>query len=182
MEQIHTFARKLKILLIMALIKNFKDKSPKWGRNCYFSENATLIGDITMGDDCSVWFSAVIRADVDGVRMGNRVNVQDNACIHQAGGKPVVLEDDVTLGHGAIVHACTVRKGALIGMNAVVLDGAEVGEGAVVAAGAVVLGNTKVGAHEIWAGVPAKKMNKATDPGEAEWFADEYVKLKEFYK
>ena len=166
----------------MALIKNFKDKSPKWGRNCYFSENATLIGDITMGDDCSVWFSAVIRADVDGVRMGNRVNVQDNACIHQVGGKPVVLEDDVTLGHGAIVHACTVRKGALIGMNAVVLDGAEVGEGAVVAAGAVVLGNTKVGAHEIWAGVPAKKMNKAADPGEAEWFADEYVKLKEFYK
>ncbi len=166
----------------MALIKEFKGKSPKWGTNCYFSENATLIGDITMGDDCSVWFSAVIRADVDCVKMGNRVNVQDNACIHQAGGFPAILEDDVTLGHGAIVHACTVRKGALIGMNAVVLDGAEVGEGAVVAAGAVVLGKTKIGAHEIWAGVPAKKMNKAADPGEAEWFADEYVKLKEYYK
>lgn len=166
----------------MALIKDFNGKSPRWGKNCYFSENATIAGDVTMGDDCSVWFSAVIRADVDAVRMGSRVNVQDNACIHQAGGLPAILEDDVTLGHGAIVHACTVRRGALVGMNAVVLDGAEVGEGAVVAAGAVVLGGTKVGAHEIWAGVPARKMSKPADPGEAEKFAAAYVRLKEYYR
>lgn len=165
----------------MALIKDFRGKSPKWGKDCYFSENATIVGDVEMGDDCSVWFGAVIRADVDGVRMGSGVNVQDCACIHQAGGKPVILEDGVTLGHGAVVHACTVRRGALIGMNAVVLDGAEVGEGAIVAAGAVVTGGTVVGAHEIWAGIPARKVKDAR-PDQAEWFAQEYVRLKEEYR
>ena len=166
----------------MAIIKSIEGKTPRWGSNCFIAENATLCGDCTLGDDCSVWYSAVLRSDVDAIRCGNRVNIQDCACIHQTATMPCILEDDVSVGHGAVVHGAVVRKGALIGMNAVVLDGAEVGEGAVVAAGAVVLGNTKVGAHEIWAGVPAKKMNKAADPGEAEWFADEYVKLKEFYK
>lgn len=166
----------------MALIKSYRGKSPRWGSHCYFSENSTLVGDIVMGDDCSVWFSAVIRADVAEVRMGNGVNVQDCACIHVAGAHPAVLEDRVTVGHGAVVHACTVRRGALIGMNAVVLDGAEIGEGAIVAAGAVVLGGTKVGPFEIWAGVPARKMTKPADEGEAQWFADSYVRLKEDYR
>ena len=104
----------------MATIATVKGKTPKWGKDCFIAENATLAGDIIMGDDCSIWYGAVLRADVDAIRIGNRVNVQDNACIHQTNGFPVTLEDDVSVGHGAIVHAATVRKGALIGMNAVV--------------------------------------------------------------
>ncbi len=165
----------------MALIKKVRDKEPKWGNNCYFSENATLAGDITMGDDCSIWFGAVLRADVDAIRMGNRVNVQDCACIHQTQGSPVIIEDDVSLGHGAVVHACTLRKGALIGMNAVVLDNVEIGEGAIVAAGAVVLAGTKVGPYEIWGGIPAKMLKQAS-PDQARSFAEHYMYIKEWYR
>lgn len=164
----------------MALIVEAKGKAPHWGNGCFIAHNATLAGDITMGDDCSVWFGAVLRADVDAIRIGNRVNIQDNACIHQTAGSPVILEDDVSVGHGAIVHAATVRRGALIGMNAVVLDGADIGEGAIVAAGAVVLANTKVGAGEMWAGVPAQLM-KREDPAKALEFAKHYLYIKEWY-
>ena len=118
----------------MAFTREVNGKAPKWGERCYVADNATLAGDIEMGDDCSVWFSAVLRADVDAIRIGNRVNIQDCACLHQTGGSPVVLDDDVSIGHGAVVHACVIEKEALIGMNAVVLDGAVVGQGAVVAA------------------------------------------------
>lgn len=166
--------------IYMAIIKEVLGKAPRMGRGCYLAENATLVGDISMGDDCSVWFGAVLRADVDAIRMGNRVNIQDCACIHESAGKPTVLCDDVSLGHGAVVHACHIRKGALIGMNAVVLDDADIGEGAIVAAGAVVLAGTKVGSHEIWAGVPARKVKMAT-PGQAEQFAAHYVEYKEWY-
>lgn len=164
----------------MALIAEAKGKTPKWGERCYIADNATLAGDIIMGDDCSIWFGAVLRADVDCIRIGNRVNVQDNACIHQTAGSPVVLEDDVSIGHGAIVHAATVRRGALIGMNAVVLDDADIGEGAIIAAGAVVLAKTRVGAGEMWAGVPAR-MIKKEDPAKALEFAKHYMYIKEYY-
>lgn len=165
----------------MAIIKEVNGKAPQWGARCYLAENATLVGDITMGDDCSVWFGAVLRADVDAIRIGDRVNIQDCACIHQHRGRPVVIGDDVSLGHGAVVHACTIHRGALIGMNAVVLDGATVGEGSIIAAGAVVLANTVVGPNEIWAGVPARKVKDAT-PGTAETYAAHYVKYKEWYR
>lgn len=165
----------------MAFIVTAKGKAPHWGKECFIADNATLAGDITMGDDCSVWFGAVLRADVDAIRIGNRVNIQDNACIHQTAGSPVIIEDDVSVGHGAIVHAATVRRGALVGMNAVVLDGADIGEGAIVAAGAVVLANTKVGAGEMWAGTPAKLM-KREDPAKALEFAKHYLYIKEWYK
>lgn len=165
----------------MALIKTVNDKTPQWGDRCYIAENATLAGDIIMGDDCSVWFGAVLRADVDSIRMGNRVNVQDCACIHQTHGSPVVIEDDVSLGHGAVVHACTIRRGALIGMNAVVLDKADIGEGAVIAAGAVVLAGTSVGPYEIWGGIPAKMLKKAPE-GQAMAYAQHYMDIKEWYR
>lgn len=142
--------------------------------------NATLAGDIVMGNDCSVWFGAVLRADVDSIRIGDRVNVQDNACVHQTAGSPVLLEDDASIGHGAIVHAATVRRGALVGMNAVVLDNAEIGECAIVAAGAVVLAGTKVGSRELWAGVPAKFVKKL-DSDKALEFAKHYLYIKEWY-
>ena len=140
----------------MALIVEVRGKKPTWGKDCYFSENATLAGDITMGDDCSVWFGAVLRADVDAIRVGNGVNIQDCACVHQT------------------------AENALIGMNAVVLDGAEIGEGAIVAAGAVVLHGTKVGPYEIWAGVPARFVKKAT-PEQAANFAQHYLEIKGWY-
>lgn len=167
--------------ITMALIKEVNGKAPHCGERCYLAENATLVGGITMGDDCSVWFGAVLRADVDAIRIGSRVNIQDCACIHQTAGRPVVIDDDVSLGHGAVVHACTIRRGALIGMNAVVLDSAVIGEGAIVAAGAVVLAGTTVGAHEIWAGVPARKVKDAV-PGQAEAYARHYVAYKEWYR
>ncbi|MDR0186831.1 gamma carbonic anhydrase family protein [Prevotella brunnea] len=165
----------------MATIKTVKGKSPTWGKRCYIAENATLAGDIIMGNDCSVWFGAVIRADVAEVRIGNEVNIQDLACVHQSAGMPVVLEDGVSVGHGVVVHACTVRCGALIGMNATVLDGAEVGENSVVAAGAVVLAGTKIPANEIWGGIPARRL-KETSPHQARTFADNYLRTKKWYE
>lgn len=164
----------------MAFIKEVNGKAPSWGNNCYLAENAVLAGDVTMGDDCSVWFGAVLRADVDAIRMGCRVNVQDCACIHQSQGSPVVIEDDVSIGHGAVVHARRLRRGALVGMNATVLDGAEVGEEAIIAAGAVVLAGTKVGPCEIWAGVPARRVKEA-DREQALTFAKHYMEIKEWY-
>ena len=113
----------------MAIIKTVEGKTPRWGKNCFIAENAVLTGDCILGDDCSIWYSAVLRSDVDAIKCGNRVNVQDCACIHQTGTMPCILEDDVSVGHGAIVHGATVRKGALIGMNATVLDKADIGEG-----------------------------------------------------
>ena len=165
----------------MALIKSIKGLTPKWGKDCYFSENAAIVGEVTMGDECSIWFNAVVRGDVAPITIGNRVNVQDGACVHvtnQTG--PTIIEDDVSIGHNATVHACTVRRGALIGMGATVLDNAEVGEGAVVAAGALVLGGTKIGEHEIWGGVPAKFIKK-TRPNQAECFAQHYVEYSKWY-
>ena len=165
----------------MALIKEVQGKSPRWGERCYFSENATVIGDVSMGDDCSVWFGAIVRGDVNWIKIGNRCNVQDGAVLHttyKTG--PLEIEDDVSIGHLACVHACHIRKGALIGMNSTLLDHCDVGEGAIVAAGALVLAGTKIGDHEIWGGVPAKFLKK-TSENQAESFADHYVMYKEWF-
>lgn len=166
----------------MALIINVEGKAPAWGNGCYIADNATLAGDITLGDDCSVWFSAVLRADVDAIRCGNRVNIQDGAVVHQTGGIPCILGDDVSVGHCAVVHGATICRGALIGMNATVLDKAVIGEGAIVAAGAVVTQGTIIPAHEIWGGIPAKRI-KACAPGQAEEFARHYAGyIKDWYR
>lgn len=165
----------------MALIKEVQGKTPQWGERCYFSENATVIGDVVMGDDCSVWFGAIVRGDVNWIRIGNRCNIQDGAVLHttyKTG--PLEIEDDVSIGHLACVHACHIRRGALIGMNSTLLDHCDVGEGAIVAAGALVLAGTKIGDHEIWGGVPAKFLKK-TSEGQAESFADHYVMYKEWF-
>lgn len=165
----------------MAIIKTVYGKTPQWGSGCYFSETAAIVGEVTMGNECSVWFSAVVRGDVAPVTMGNRCNVQDGACVHVTNGTgPTVMEDDVTIGHNATVHACTLRSGCLIGMGATVLDKADVGEGAIVAAGALVLNGTKIGDHEIWGGVPAKFLKK-TSPDQAESFAAHYAQYAADY-
>ena len=141
----------------MALIKSYRGLAPKWGRDCYFSENATIVGDVTMGDECSVWFNAVVRGDVAPITIGNCTNIQDGSCVHVTFDTgPTHIGSYVTIGHNVTVHACTIHDHALIGMGSTLLDGCEVGEGSIVAAGALVLQNTKIPAGEIWGGVPAK--------------------------
>lgn len=170
----------------MALIKTICGLTPKWGKNCYFSENATIIGDVTLGDDCTVWFNAVIRGDVHYIKIGNRVNIQDGSCLHTLYKKAAIeIGDDVTVGHNVTLHGCTVHSGALIGMGSTVLDGAVIGEGAIVAAGALVLKNTQVGPGELWGGVPAKFIKKV-DPEQAkelnQGIAKHYVMYAQWYK
>ena len=129
----------------MALIKPVKGISPKFGNNSYLAENATIVGDVIMGDDCSVWFNAVVRGDVNYIRMGNKVNVQDGACIHCTYQKaPTNIGNNVSIGHHAIVHGCTVQDNVLIGMGSIVMDHCVIGSNSIIAAGAVVLENTKV--------------------------------------
>src|SRR5579872_7154204 len=148
----------------MALILPVKGLEPKFGNNCYLAENATIVGDVTMGDDCSVWFTAVVRGDVHYIRIGNKVNIQDGAIIHCTYQKALVnIGNNVSIGHRAIVHGCTVGDNVLIGMGAIIMDHAVIGENSIIAAGAVVLENTVVEPNSIYAGVPAKK-TKSTDP------------------
>jgi len=165
----------------MAIIKKVNGLEPRWGKECYFSENAAIVGDVEMGDECSVWFNAVVRGDVAYIKIGNRTNIQDGAVVHVTHDTgPTVIGNDVSIGHNATVHACTIHDGALIGMGATVLDDAEIGEGAIVAAGALVLSRTKIGPHEIWGGVPAKFIKK-TSPRQAEDFAAHYVAYSKWY-
>ncbi len=143
----------------MALIKPVNGIHPKFGEKCYLAENATVVGDVVMGDECSIWFNAVVRGDVHYIRMGNRVNVQDGAVIHCTYKKaPTTIGNNVSIGHNALVHGCTVKDNVLIGMGAIVMDNAVVGENSIIAAGAVVLENTNVESGSIYAGVPAKKV------------------------
>ena len=143
----------------MAIIKSVRGFTPKFGNDCYLAENATIIGDVVMGDGCSAWFQTVIRGDVNSIRMGNRVNVQDGAIIHCTYLKaPTVIGNNVSIGHRAIVHGCTVHDNVLIGMGAIVMDHAVVNEHSLIAAGAVVLENSHLEAGYIYAGVPAKKI------------------------
>ena len=141
----------------MALIKEVRGFTPQWGENCYFAENATVVGDVIMGEGCSVWFNAVLRGDVNSIRIGNHVNIQDGSVLHTLYEKSVVtIGDYVSIGHNVTVHGADIHDYALIGMGATLLDYAEIGEGAIIAAGALVLSNTIVPPYTLWAGVPAK--------------------------
>jgi carbonic anhydrase/acetyltransferase-like protein (isoleucine patch superfamily) len=147
----------------MALILPVKGIHPVFGKDCYLADNATITGEVVMGDECSVWFNAVIRGDVHSITIGNRVNIQDHAVIHCTYQKAkTVIGNNVSIGHSAIVHGCTLHDNVLIGMRAVVMDHAVIGENSMIAAGAVVLENTVVEPGSIWAGVPAKKVKQMT--------------------
>ena len=151
----------------MALIKEVRGFTPIIGDNTYLADNATIIGDVVVGKDCSIWFNAVLRGDVNSIRIGNRVNIQDGSVLHTLYQKSVVeIGDDVSIGHNVVVHGAKIENGALIGMCAIVLDHAVIGEGAIVAAGSVVLSGTKVEPGSIYAGVPAKFV-KTVDPEQA---------------
>lgn len=148
----------------MALIKEVRGFVPKIGKNAYLAENATIVGDVVIGDDCSIWFNAVLRGDVNSIRIGDRVNIQDGSVLHTLYQKSTVeIGDDVSVGHNVVIHGAKIENGALIGMGAVVLDHAVIGEGAIVAAGSVILSGTQVEPGSIYAGVPAKFVKKV-DP------------------
>ena len=147
----------------MALIKSVRGKSPLFGENCWLAENATVVGEVEMGAFCSVWFNAVIRADVNSIKIGNRVNIQDGACIHCTFEKhATVIGDNVSIGHNAIVHGCTVEENVLIGMGAIVMDRCYIEKNSIIAAGAVLLEGTRVESGSIYGGVPAKKIKDLT--------------------
>ncbi len=155
----------------MALVLPVNGIHPQFGQNCYLADNATVVGEVTMGDNCSVWFNAVVRGDVNAITIGDNTNIQDGAIIHCTyKTAATIIGSKVSIGHNAIVHGCTVHDNVLIGMGAIVMDHAVVHSGTIIAAGAVVLENTLVEANSIYAGVPARKV-KAIDSKRDEVFA-----------
>ena len=151
----------------MAIIRNVRGFTPKIGKDTFLADNAVVVGDVTIGDECSIWFGAVLRGDVNTITLGNRVNVQDGSVLHTLYQKSTIeIGDDVSIGHNVTIHGAKIHDMALIGMGSVVLDDAEIGKGAIIAAGSVVLKGTKVGPHELWAGSPAK-FKKMVDPAQA---------------
>ncbi|MCD8528644.1 MAG: gamma carbonic anhydrase family protein [Chitinophagales bacterium] len=170
----------------MALIKSLFGIEPQFGSNCWLAETATVIGKVKMGNDCSIWFNAVLRGDVNDITLGNKVNVQDNAMIHCTYQKAATtIGNEVSIGHNAIVHGCTIEDKVLIGMGAIVMDHAHVGTGAIIAAGAVVRENEKIPPYTLWAGIPAKQV-KELDPKTSveklEKLANNYVMYSAWYK
>ncbi len=143
----------------MAIIKEVRGKSPVFGEECWFAENSVIVGDVKMGSFCTVWFSAVVRGDVNSITIGDRVNIQDNATIHCTyETAATIIGNDVSIGHNAIVHGCTLHNQVLVGMGSIIMDNAIIGEGAIVAAGSVVLANSVIEPGMIYAGSPARKI------------------------
>lgn len=170
----------------MALIKELRGIIPKFGEDCFLAENSTIIGDVEMGNQCSVWFNAVVRGDVNSIRMGDRVNVQDGAVIHCTFEKTkTLIGNDVSIGHNALVHGCTIHDKVLIGMGAIVMDDAVVESNCIIAAGAVVLQNSHLKSGFIYAGVPAKAVKPLSEElskGEIERIAANYIHYSSWYK
>lgn len=141
------------------MIKEVRGKSPKIGTDCFIAENATIVGEVTMGNQCSIWFNAVIRGDVHFIKMGNKVNVQDGAVIHCTYQKsPTTIGNNVSIGHNAIVHGCTVHDNVLVGMGSIIMDDCVVESNSIIAAGAVLTKGTHVRSGSVFAGMPAKKI------------------------
>ncbi|HVZ57489.1 MAG TPA: gamma carbonic anhydrase family protein [Chitinophagaceae bacterium] len=170
----------------MALILPVQDKHPRFGTNCYLAPNATIVGDVETGDDCSIWFNAVVRGDVNFIRLGNKVNIQDGACIHCTYQKcGTTIGNNVSIGHHAIIHGCVLHDNVLVGMGAIVMDNAVVHSHTIIAAGAVVLENTVCEAGSIYAGVPAKKVKDIPAEligGEIDRIANNYVFYADWFR
>lgn len=171
----------------MALIKKVRGYTPVFGKNCFLADNATIVGQVSIGDDCTVWFNAVVRGDVHAITIGDRTNIQDGVVIHATYERAAtIIGSDVSVAHNAVVHGCTIEDKVLIGMGAIIMDHAHIGEGAVIAAGAVVLPNTIVPEGKIFGGIPARELKDTGEnmmevimrtarnyPMYAEWFRDE---------
>jgi len=169
----------------MAIIKKVRNIEPSWGNNCFFADNSVIVGEVVMGDNCSVWFNAVVRADVHSITIGDNTNIQDGTVIHCTyKTAKTVIGSNVSIGHNAIVHGCTLEDSVLIGMGAIVMDHAHIGEGSIIAAGAVVLENTVVEPGCIYAGVPAKMVKEVgSELGKVfERTAKNYVMYADWYK
>ena len=170
----------------MPVILPVEGVSPIFGENCFIAPNATIVGDVVMGNQCTIWFNTVVRGDVNSIRMGNKVNIQDGAVIHCTYQRSkTIIGNNVSIGHNAIVHGCTIHDFVLVGMGAIVMDNAEIGSNSIIAAGAVVLENTKIEEGSIYAGVPAKKVKNisaALINGEINRIAENYVKYAGWFK
>jgi carbonic anhydrase/acetyltransferase-like protein (isoleucine patch superfamily) len=170
----------------MPLILPVEGVTPQFGENCFIAPNATIVGDVVAGEDCSFWFNSVVRGDVNSIRMGNKVNVQDGAVIHCTYQRSkTIIGNNVSIGHNAIVHGCTIHNDVLIGMGAIIMDNAEIGSNSIIAAGAVVLEGTKVEEGTIYAGVPAKRVkaiSKELINCEINRIADNYVKYADWFR
>ena len=170
----------------MKIIKAVKGKSPQISDDCFIAENATIVGEVTIGKQCSVWFNAVIRGDVHYIKIGNKVNIQDGAVIHATFQKsPTTIGNNVSIGHNAIVHGCTIHDNVLIGMGSIVMDDCVIENNSIIAAGAVVTKNTHVESGSIYAGVPAKKVKNISQEmisGEIDRIADSYINYSSWFK
>ena len=168
------------------LIKSVRGFTPQYGKNCFFAENATLIGDLLIGDECSVWYQAVVRGDVNRIVMGDRVNVQDGAVIHGTYQRSsTTIGNDVSIGHNAIVHGCTIKDRVLIGMGSIIMDDCLVGSNSIIAAGSVLTKNTIVPDGTIFAGIPAKKIREVSpelQKGEIQRIATNYIHYASWFK
>ncbi|MDO9261858.1 MAG: gamma carbonic anhydrase family protein [Flavobacteriaceae bacterium] len=168
------------------IIKELNGKKPQFGSNCFIAETAVIIGDVIMGDDCSIWYHAVIRGDVHYIKMGNKVNVQDGAVIHATYQKhPTNIGNNVSIAHRAIVHGCTIHDNVLIGMGAIVMDDCIIESNSIIAAGAVLSKGTKVESGSVYAGIPAKKVKDISADllkGEIERIAENYVFYAKWYR
>ena len=170
----------------MAIIKSVRGFTPKFGKDCFFAENAVVVGDVVMGETCSILFSAVLRGDVNSIRIGNNVNIQDNATLHTLYQKSIIeIGDNVSVGHNAVIHGAKINNNVLIGIGAIILDHVEIGENSIIAAGAMVKSGTKVESNSIYAGVPAKKV-KDIEPEQTKEMinkiADNYSMYAGWYK
>ena len=167
------------------IIKELRGKKPKFGKDCFLADNAVVVGDVEMGDKCSIWFNAVIRGDVHYIRMGNVVNVQDGAVIHGTYKKsPTNIGNNVSIAHNAVVHGCTVKDNVLIGMGAIIMDDSIIESNCIIAAGAVITRGMNVESGSIYAGVPAKKIKDISEDlisGEIERIANSYIKYSGWY-
>lgn len=170
----------------MPIIKAVKGKSPIIPDDCYIAENATIVGEVIMGNQCSVWFNSVIRGDVHFIKIGNKVNVQDGAIIHATyKTSPTIIGNNISIGHNAIVHGCTIKDNVLIGMGSIVMDDCIIESNSIIAAGAVVTKNTRVESGSIYAGIPAKKVKDISQElisGEINRIADNYVKYSSWFE
>ncbi|WP_242121000.1 gamma carbonic anhydrase family protein [Aestuariivivens sediminicola] len=170
----------------MPIIKPVNGKSPRIPEDCFIAENATIVGDVVMGSQCSIWFNAVVRGDVHFIKMGEKVNVQDGAVIHATYQKsPTRIGNNVSIGHNAIVHGCTINDNVLVGMGSIIMDDCVVESNSIIAAGAVVTQNTRVEAGSIYAGVPAKKIKDIDEDlisGEIHRIANNYIRYSSWFK
>jgi len=170
----------------MALIKSVRGFTPKLGKDCYLAETAVIIGDVIAGDHCSFWFNVVVRGDVNSIRIGNKVNIQDGSVLHCLYQRSVIeIGNNVSVGHNAVVHGSRIRDNVLIGIGAVILDDADIGENSIIAAGSVILTGTRVEPGSIYAGVPAKRVKEVDPLQTAEMInriADDYIMYAGWYK